>query len=568
MAIFGGIIAPAGSSQLRNINGTANLSGRTLNAWRQVSIDTVVILPNAGAVIDNSPITPAVPRTVTGQRACSFFDDFYNRIYLFPSPMRLGSVASDREEPLEIWSAFLDQQSMNAVSADLDNTVHLAYPNLPVIFAGLETKVFTLEASGEGLPEIDTTYTFTFQDGLTLTWAVTGTRVAIWTFAHNWQTGLRERLGWLTNVISSQTGVEQRRALRVGARRHFEVSGLLEGRDRRLFDMAVFDWGSRLWSLPMYHDVQWIGPLQAEDLEIPCETENRELVVDGLVLLQGENAKHHEVVTVREIHPDRIVARQPLEYDWPAGTKLYPMKTAQLVEPPEVPRRNDNQVAFNAEFYLVEPYQDDRTINLPTYRGWPVLERQPQESGDLTSSFHRLRQFLDNQVGKPLSIDTAERAFPVMQQLWWMYGLQERSDFRGLLNLLNGRQKALWVPTWSSDVIIVSSVNIGLDTVDIEHMNYSRHGLLQAGRRDIRVALRDGQVFYARVVGAAEVDDETERLQFESGLPAAFDPEDVYLVSWMVLSRCEQDEFEISHMADVEGAASSSLMFRGVRDEL
>ena len=155
MAIFGGVIAPAGSSQARNINGTANLAGRTLNAWRQVSIDTVADLPYDGTLIDNSPITPAVPRAVTGQRACSFFDDFYNRIYLFPSPMRLGSVASDREEPLEIWSAFLDQQSLNAVSADLDNTVHLVYPDLPVLFAGLEIKVFTLDVSGEGLPEID-----------------------------------------------------------------------------------------------------------------------------------------------------------------------------------------------------------------------------------------------------------------------------------------------------------------------------------------------------------------------------------------------------------------------------
>lgn len=568
MTIFSGIIAPIGSDPLQNVNGTASLAGRVLPRWDAYGVPSILPFPSDGALVDNSPI-PGFPAAVlSGQRSCSFFNDFYNRVYLFPNPMRLGSVASDRSEKLEVWSAFLDARSLNAVSADLDNTVHLEYPELPVLFAGLETKVFNLTVSAAGLPQIDTTYTFTFQDGLSLDWTVTGTRVAIWTFAHNWQTGLRERLAWLTNVISSQTGAEQRRALRVGARRYFEVTGLLEGRDRRLFDMAVFDWGSRLWSLPMYHDVQWIGPLQAEEIEIPCETENRELVVDGLVLLQGENAKHHEVVTIREIHADRIVARQPLEHDWPAGTKFYPLKTAQLVEPPEMGRAHDNQATFNAEFYLVEPYQDNRTINLPSYRGWPVLERQPQESGDLTSSFHRLRQFLDNQVGKPLSIDTAERAFPVMQQLWWMYGLQERSDFRGLLNLLNGRQKAMWVPTWSSDVIIVSSVTAGLDTVDIQHMNYSRHGLLQMGRRDIRVALRDGQVFYARVVGAAEVDVDTERLQFGSGLPAAFDPEDVYLVSWMVLSRSEQDEFEISHMADVEGAASTSLMFRGVRDEL
>ena len=568
MATFSGVIAPIGSDPALNVNGTINLAGRTLPRWDAYSIHTVVPCPAAGSVVDNSPIPGYPAANVAGQRACSFFDDFYNRIYLFPSPMRLGSVASDRAEVLEVWSAFLDARSLDAVSADLDSTVHLEYPALPVLFAGLEIKEFTLNVGAAGLPEIDTAYTFTFQDGLTVNWQVTGTRVAIWSFAHNWQTGLRERLAWLTNVITSQSGVEQRRALRVGARRYFEVSGALEGEDRRLFDMAVFDWGSRFWSLPLYHDVQWVGPLSAEGVEIFCETDNRELVVDGMALLQAGSARQYEVVTIREVHADRIVARQPLENDWPAGTKLYPLRTAQLVEPPEARRSHDDMIRFNAEFSLVEPYQDARTITLPTYRGWPVLERQPQESGDLTATFHRLTHSLDNQVGKPLLVDPPGRAFPVMEQLWWIFGLEEHSAFRGLLNFLNGRQKALWLPTWANDVTIVSAVTAGLDTVDIQHINYNRHGYLQAGRRDVRIALRDGRVFYARVVGAAQVDVNTERLQFESGLPAAFEPEDVYLVSWMVLSRCEQDEIEISHQTDVKGTANCSLVFRGVRDEL
>ena len=568
MATFGGQIAPIGSTPALNINGTTSLNGRTLPRWKGYSVSVAAACPGFGTVADNSPIPGFPAAELPGTRACSFFDDFYNRVYLFPDPMRLGAVATDRSEELQVWSAFLDARSLNAVTPDPDASIHLDYPVLPVVFRGLEIKSFPLDVNKAGLPNIDTAYTFSFQDDYDVTWPITGTRVAVWTFTHNWNTRLRERLAWLTNVLTSQEGVEQRRALRVGPRRYFEMSGILAGRDRRIFDLALFDWGGRYWSLPLFHNVQWVGPLADEALEIPCKTENREFAVDELALLQDETAHRHEVVKVREIHADRIEVWAPLDQSWPAGTKLFPLRTAELREPPALRRANDDLIVFNAEFSLIEPYADARTVVLPMYRDWPVLDRQPQESGDMTVVFHRLRQFLDNRVGRPESVDTAEQAFPAMEQLWWLHGQEERAYFRGVMNLLNGRQKALWVPTWSADLVVVNSVIIGLDTMDIQHTDLNRFGTPRIGRRDVRIALRTGEVFYARVTGVIELDSETERLQFDAGLPVSFTPEDVYLACWMVLARCEQDEIEINHEADIDGAASTTLMFRGVLDEL
>ena len=77
---------------------------------------------------------------------------------------------------------------------------------------------------------------------------------------------------------------------------------------------------------------------------------------------------------VREIHADRIEVWAPLDQSWPAGTKLFPLRTAELREPPALRRANDDLIVFNAEFSLIEPYADARTVVLPMYRDWPVLD--------------------------------------------------------------------------------------------------------------------------------------------------------------------------------------------------
>ena len=40
----------------------------------------------------------------------------------------------------------------------------------------------------------------------------------LWTIRPNWRNGVLERLEWLTNVISGETGVEQRRSVRPSPR--------------------------------------------------------------------------------------------------------------------------------------------------------------------------------------------------------------------------------------------------------------------------------------------------------------------------------------------------------------
>ena len=46
----------------------------------------------------------------------------------------------------------------------------------------------------------------------------------VWTIRPNWKGGILERLEWLTDVLASDTGVEQRRSVRPTPRRSFEIT--------------------------------------------------------------------------------------------------------------------------------------------------------------------------------------------------------------------------------------------------------------------------------------------------------------------------------------------------------
>ena len=58
----------------------------------------------------------------------------------------------------------------------------------------------------------------------------------VWTFEPNWSGSVSEMLEWLTDVMASPDGSEQRRSLRSFPRRSMDVATAAEGDERQLLD--------------------------------------------------------------------------------------------------------------------------------------------------------------------------------------------------------------------------------------------------------------------------------------------------------------------------------------------
>jgi hypothetical protein len=527
--------------------------------------DAIVSPLERGSVQSALPVS-ASSRTIAASITRAFSDDFYHRIHIRPPTLALGNVVSTQVETIEVWNAYM----MPVTLVDIDGIeegISLDGPDVfPLHFGGLQLRTWDVSVDEDGPSMISVTLTWNFSAVPDAQLRITGTRVVAWTIVPDWSRGIRERLQWHTDVLVSDERDEQRRALLLSPRRTFEAEMIVEGRERTFYDMLMRGWGGRIWALPIWPDVQLLGSsVSAGATSIPCSTQGRDFAVGRLVLLRGESPFVSETAEISAITSNSLQLARPLQRAWPVGTRVYPARTAMFAEQPRDKRLSDQACTIDARFVLMEA-NDWPAASLPTYRGHAVFDARPDESDELTGTYERMLSMLDVGSGIPYVLDVADAPFRVQGHAWKLNGVTERANFRSLLYALRGRQTPVWIPTHADDLHIVQSIGSASTTLVIEYVGYARFGFGQLGAKDIRIELRSGTTFYRRITDAVEIDEDTEQLSIDSALGQTVAPSDVFRISFMMLARLQRDEVEITHVTDVEGVATSSLLFVATRD--
>lgn len=549
-----------GAAQSASTDGiSSNLSAFSLSNWPPHHSDKAALTTSALAV--HLPVSTA-PRVINATRLESFSSDFYHRVHISPPRLPVGNVVADQVRDVFVWNAFLEPVTLESVANRDAEGIELGGFPTPVVLQPLEEISDVLTIFHQGPPVLNTDLVWGFSNFPDYVLAITGSRVTTWLFPPNWVNGVLERLEFYTDILTSETNIEQRRALRDLPRRYFSFDVLVEGAERSRLDLTLHNWGVKSWMLPIWTDVQWV-PVVADSTIVYCDTQYRDFVDDGLVLAMGGDSRDYELLEVRAVFGDRIELYKPVIVGR-SICKLYPLKVARLVDQPKINRITDRLVSAEIEF-IVDDDQPRSNAALPEYRGWPLLEVRPDESQDTTAAYYRLIQTLDNAVGRVEWRDKAGVAMQVQTLRWLLAGASERQIWRDLCYQLRGRQGAIWLPTWMHDLEVLA---VQPDSFDIAHIDYFRFANAAEGRRDIRIELLDGSIFYRRIVASTEVDDITERVGLDAALDPVFSPEQIRCVCFMSLVRLESDSSELHHITDIEGAARAQLTFKGVRDDI
>lgn len=502
------------------------------------------------------------------QRSGAYLDDYYHRIHISPSQIDLGNVVSAQTTPVYVWNAHLVPQTLSSIAGVDEGLVVSGQPSPPLAFSALQEREYQVSVTPDGQPVLDTVLRWVFANGEEPGLRITANRIIAWAFAPDWADGVGEKLSWLTDVLSSETLAEQRWALRTAPRRELSAPVYAEGRERQLLDLSLFGWGSRVWALPIWPDIQPLeNAVPAESMRINCDTQYLDFRAGGLAMLRGDDAFQVEVVEIEEVDGAGLTLKRATQQHWPAGSRLYPARTAQLIKQPELTRLTDRLDQCDVQFMIMEASDWPVLDSLPLYRGRPVLDVRPDESEDLTRQFERLLVTLDSRQSLPLVTDFPARAMPVTEWRWTDMGRAARAWYRSLLYTLAGQYRSLWIPTHADDLTVVATITDASLAIDIANVGYSRFGQQRAGRCDVRLELYTGQVFYRRITGSSELDGDVERLAIDTALGITVEPSDVMQLSWMVMSRSVADTAEIEHSTDSEGVASGGVVFKGVRDD-
>lgn len=392
----------------------------------------------------------------------------------------------------------------------------------------------------------------------------------LWPFAPNWTSPVTENLAWLTDIMASPTGSEQRRSQRYYPRRTFEFEIATAGRERSFLDNFLISYGAKRFYLPLFSDVNLLDADVAKGAtSLPCSTASLSKIHAGSVIcLMGDDAFNSEMLEVSSVTDDAISLLTPTLFAWSADTAIYPAGVSRLTDQSELSKRNDALVTATMKFQIVQPniYDpgDDSGLD-DVYRSFPVLNDQPDEKEDLTLSMQRMLVEMDNATSIPVWQDTAARAFTVQQYAWVLEGRSELSRFEALLQSLRGQAKPLWVPTFMEDLQLVDDLDSGATAITTFNSGFIQCGGPRGDRMDIMIETLNAR-YYRRITNTAYDADRNEILGLDAPLPAAIKADNVVRISFMTLMRLNQDAIDIVHQTDDAGFATAQATFRSAPD--
>lgn len=389
--------------------------------------------------------------------------------------------------------------------------------------------------------------------------------IPVWTIPPDWSGGITETLEWLTSVMASPKGSEQRMALRTTPRRSFEMTMKPVGPIRTLFDMFLLRSGAQPIYAPVWHEIGKLTVAAAiGNTTIYLDTLYTEFAYADAVLIQGRTPFNYEIAEISAVTDTWIVLAAPLTaLAWPIGTRVYPLKRCRIEVSPQAARRADRAVETRVKFSTIDanPYPASNASNCC------VLD-DPNDGVDLTYSYQSFVAELDNQTGKryQASTNASDLSATRQQYSWWAKGRQRNAELRGLFYLLKGRQVPIWAPTYFADFDLVENI---VDTgVVVKRCGYTDMGGPATGRRFILFHLHNGCGAVRKIVSSTIVGDgTTERLVMEETIDHVVTPAEIKRISFVSLCRLDQDSVEITHHTDSKGLSTASAMFRSLNAE-
>jgi hypothetical protein len=507
--------------------------------WPTDSHRTATVI--AGTETETQPIDEH-PATTVGKHAYGFaMLDWYNRIHVYPRTNDMGNVIANQTVIVRVWNSYFTNRSLIDIGETDTEGLLLDKPRPdPTILQPLEMLAYAITVQTDGPPNIDATYTFDF-DVIDVTVTFTGSRVVPWLWIPSGE--VLERLEWLTDVIEAYNGTEQRQQLRVTPRRFFEFDLLLEGLDRRKAEAAIYGWGGRVFALPLWMDGTELGsPVAAGMLTFPLEVSGRDYHDDGLAMII--DGTDYEVLTIESVGLSSLILLREVTRNWSSTARIYPLRTARIDGDLMMRRFTGDSMYGRARFRCTDASEYTAATET-TYASYPILTESPNWSEDISQEYTRLMSVFDAGICLPFYEDRAGVARVVQLHRKTATNRSEISALRAWLYARRGRYGAIWLPTWAKDIVVVATIANTALTIDVENQNLTTQLNAAIGKRDIRIQLNSGAVYYRRINGVSMQTSTVERLSISSALGITIQPSEIALVSFMSLARLDSDAVEL-----------------------
>lgn len=502
----------------------------------------------------------------------SFFDDFYNRIYITPANLSLGNLLSNQTRDVYVWNAFFETKELTAAELAAQSGLTLVPPvgvTLPYDLQPLQEIRYQLLIQVQGPPTIDSSLTFTI-DGVDYVVPITGRRVILWPFAPQWGSPFDETItmrGWVIPAIdgSEQTGSSWGNQ----PRRQFEYNIVLKDAvEAQRAENLLFGWQSRFFGAIHWAEESLLDTAASSGShELLLDTYGMTLSESGLVAIYLDN-RVNEIREVESFDANSITLVSPLDLDWPVGTRVYPcfvgLMDASVSGARETTRVGRMAVSFECEPSVTEGNTATGAPPL-TYRGEELYLGRINWKGALPITWDSDRDKLDFNTGKFTTESLAGFSAFTRKHNWTLYDRTEILAFRAFCGRRQGVAVPVYMPSGMEDFELVENINADASAITVRNNEYALLVDGHPARRDIIIQLHDGTYFCRRILGSSQIAGTTS-LSIDSDLGVDVDVADVLRISYLHLYRLDSNEVTLRHVTNSKATVDANMRAKRPKD--
>ena len=385
----------------------------------------------------------------------------------------------------------------------------------------------------------------------------------------NWANPVIERLSYNTEVILSEVGIEQRRALRVQPRRSFEALFSRHDASRSRLQNFFVGVGKNQCLVPLWHEQYALPSTLGSTVVFPSESvSKREFRSGGLCLAIGKNPSIYEVLTIDEVdyNTDTISFVDPPSNAWGIGDRLIPLAVARVLDAPSLSNPTDSVGQVSIRFTI------DDSEPFPFAPSWghcsPLFRFEINRGTDITVGYERVTAFIEDGDIGPIDVyDPEQRDRITVRGAMQLRGRNAVVAFRQFVDMARGRAIRFWMPTFTADMQAVA-------TIDGNHIDVRSAGFFDylESRRGLKAYLAieysDGRAtLYREIDGFAKVNNSTDRVILKLGVsdsPVA----SIRRISFLLPVRFDHDAFELHHLVDDSAAVLTNFAVRSADYEM
>ena len=500
----------------------------------------------------------------SGWRMHTFFDDWYNDYHITPKKIDLGTLTAETQIPLSIWSAYLEDHTLNNIGV-LNDTGISVLLGTPRTFKALESVDTHVVVSMDGPPVIDAQVLFHF-DNLTPYVSVSGLRVVLFELPPNWVQAVTDKLEFRTDVFMARDGHEQRRALRKYPRRgtRMRVTGIKDKQHYLLRMLSTKADTSMVF--PDY--VRWV--LTGQDAS-PADTEVTlsevpEWALPGalVVLSAPGGGMESGLIDAVDSGTKKVTLHSPINGNYPEGSKFMlgvPGKLAKQI-PAVSPTGTITGTVVTYEADPGAMVWWDR-VWAAEFDGRKILDIRLNWRVSPKRIYQSFRETLDFGQGVVRTTTPVPFVGQTISATWTEIGLEEAKALEGFFILHRGTCKSFWLPSFSQDFFPMDPLVSGQHVLRIKGQDFYAAFTDSPVHKAIRLRLTDGTYITTKVTSIVAVDDpegHDTHIIVNDAWPRDIALSDIVTCQWVYRVRFASDALSLAW--PVRGIGEFNLSFR------